>query len=82
MSNVVKICLYHDEIKLACTIVAFYEIILDKEIITRVIQRKQYDFLYYVWTFDKNYYGPRNLETAEFITFEALFNIILEENDS
>jgi hypothetical protein len=70
MSNVLKIALQKDEEKLACIIVSYYEVALEEEMVVRALANENYQFLLFVWAFDKNYIGPRNKEDSHFITFE------------
>lgn len=57
MTNVLKISLQKEEEKLACVITAFYEVALDQEMIMRAITSENYEWLLFVWAFNKNYLG-------------------------
>ena len=59
MTNILKIALQKEEEKLACIITAYYEIALEEEMIVRAITNSNYQWLLFVWAFDKNYIGPR-----------------------
>lgn len=69
MTNTLKIALQKEEEKIACIIVAYYEIALEEEMIIRALSGNSYTFLMFVWAFDKNYIGARNKEDSYFITF-------------
>ena len=70
MSNILRICLSKEEEKLACIITAYYDFYLEAKIVTHALKDEQYEFLRYVWAFDKNYIDE------VLITFEDLFGMI------
>jgi len=76
MTNVLKIALSKDEEMLACIITAYYEVVLEEEMIVRALANENYQWLLYVFAFEKNYVGPRNKEDSHFIAFEYLFDMI------
>jgi hypothetical protein len=57
MTNVLKIALQKEEEKLACIITAYYEVTLEEEMIIRALTSENYQWLFFVWAFDKNYIG-------------------------
>lgn len=76
MTNVLKISLQKDEEKLACVITAYYEVALEEELIIRALTSENYEWLFFLWAFDKNYIGQRNKAESMFITYEQLFDLI------
>jgi len=70
MTNVLKIAQQKGEEKLACIIIAYYEVVLEEEMIFRAITQNNYEFLQFTWAFDKNYIGIRNKTDAMFIQYE------------
>jgi hypothetical protein len=54
MANIIRILLYMDEEPLACYLTAFYEINIDKAMIQNAIIRNNYQWLNYLWVFEKN----------------------------
>jgi hypothetical protein len=44
--------------------------------IVRAITNNTYNWLLFVWAFDKNYIGTRNKDGALFLTYEQLFDLI------
>ncbi len=61
---------------LACIITAYYEVILEEEMVIRGMSDEHYKWLMFVFAFDKNYIGPRFAEDSSPILFESLFDII------
>ena len=57
MTNVLKIALQKDEEKLACIIIAYYEVALEQDMIIRALTNENYEWLFFTWAFDKNYIG-------------------------
>ncbi len=70
MTNVLKIALQKEEEKLACIIIAYYEVTIEQEIIIKALSMDNYLMLKYLWAFEKNYVGQRQREDAILITFE------------
>ena len=56
-----------------CLIVAYYEIYLDQDLIIVSLKDSSYQFLMYVWAFQKNYIGEREPIDAPMISYEKLF---------
>jgi len=59
MTNVLKIALQKEEEKLACIIIAYYEVTIEQEIIIKALSMDNYMMLKYLWAFEKNYVGYR-----------------------
>jgi hypothetical protein len=59
MTNVLKIALQKEEEKLACIIIAYYEVTIEQEIIIKALSMDNYLMLQYLWAFEKNYIGQR-----------------------
>jgi hypothetical protein len=76
MTNILKIALQHEEEKLSCIIVAYYEISLEVDMIVRALTHANYQFLLFVWAFDKNFLGNRYQKEPMFISFHDLFDLI------
>ena len=57
MTNVLKIALQKDEEKLACIIIAYYEVALEQDMIIRALTNENFEWLFFTWAFDKNYIG-------------------------
>jgi hypothetical protein len=55
MANIAQILLYYDEIDLACYLTAYYEIQCDEHMIQNAICDDYFQWLNYLWVFDKNY---------------------------
>ena len=79
MTNVLKIALTKDEEKIACIITAYYEVALEEEMIIRALANSNYEWLMFVFGFDKNYIGPRHKKDAPAIPIKYvhLFDMIL-----
>ena len=60
MANLIKICLYKGEEKLACHLTNFYEIAIDEELLIRAVETKQFQWIKHVWVMKKNWLGVRN----------------------
>ena len=54
MGNIIKILLSRDEESLACYLVAFYQTYIDVIMIEKAIERDHYDWLNFLWIFQKN----------------------------
>jgi len=59
MANIAQILLYRNELKLANILTAHYEISLTTEIVTAAISKDHFQWLNWVWAFNKNYLGLR-----------------------
>jgi hypothetical protein len=59
MANIAQILLYREEFRLANILTAHYELCLTEEIVMTAASSKYFDWLNWVWAFDKNYLGPR-----------------------
>ena len=70
MTNILKLALYNNEEKLSCIIVAYYEIELAEEMVVRAIANDNFNFLMFVWAFDKNHIKDTRNKKRNFITFE------------
>jgi len=55
MANITQILLYYDEIDLACYLAAYYEIQCDDNMIQNAIVYDYFQWLNYLWVFDKNF---------------------------
>ena len=64
MTNVLKIALLKEEETLACIITAYYEVILEEEMIIRAMTNENYTWMMFVFAFEKNYIGARFKEDA------------------
>jgi len=62
MSNIIKILLFREELRLACLLTSMYEISIDDEMLKSAIEYDQFEWLDFVWAFGKNYRGPRRLQ--------------------
>lgn len=58
---------------------AYYEVALESEMIIRAVTFENYEWLFYVWAFDKNYIGQRNKIDSILITYETIFDLILKK---
>jgi len=58
---------------LLCVIIAYYEVFIDHEILILALKDSSYNFLKYVWAFQKNYIGDREPQDAIMIGYEELF---------
>ena len=54
MANIIKILLYKEEEPLACYLTAFYKLTIDKDMLQSAIANNNYDWLNFLWVFDKN----------------------------
>lgn len=70
MSNILKIALQKEEEMLACIITAYYEVVIEQEMLIKALSTDNYTWLKFVWSFDKNYIGNRRMSDAHFITFD------------
>ena len=69
MTNVLKIALQKEEEKLSCVITAYYEIAIEEDMVVRALDLHNYEWLQFVWAFDKNYIGSRH-RNGLFISFD------------
>lgn len=76
MTNVLKMAIEKDEEKLACIITAYYEVELNEDMIIKALTSENFEWLFFVWAFDKNYIGLRHKAESLFITFEQLFDLV------
>ena len=44
---------------LLCVIAAYYEVLIDHDVLILALQDSNYNFLMYLWAFQKNYIGDR-----------------------
>jgi hypothetical protein len=44
---------------LLCIIAAYYEVFIDHDVLILALQDSNYNFLMYLWAFQKNYIGDR-----------------------
>jgi hypothetical protein len=58
---------------LMCLIASYYEIFIDHDILILALKDSSYNFLMYVWAFQKNYIGDREPKDAVMIGYEELF---------
>ena len=70
MTNVLKIALQKEEEKLACIITAYYEVTIEQEMLIKALSMDNYEWLLFLWAFQKNYIGIRQREDSVFISFE------------
>lgn len=75
-TNILKILLERGEEKVACLLIAFYEVALEDDMIFRAIENKHFQFLQFIWAFNKNLLGPRSAIDSTKITFTNLFDTI------
>mmetsp|Transcript_39182 Transcript_39182/g.37575 ORF Transcript_39182/g.37575 Transcript_39182/m.37575 type:complete len:160 (+) Transcript_39182:813-1292(+) len=81
ITNILKIALTNDEEKLSCLITAYYEVALEEDIILKALSSQWYQWLMFVWAFDKNYIGSRIKEDSSYINFEQLFDLIKKQHE-
>ena len=62
MANIVKILLYRKEEKLACLLTAYYEICVDKYMLSSAIELGHFKWINFLYCFDKNYLGVRRFK--------------------
>ena len=79
MTNVLKICLKKEEEMLACVITAYYEVIVELEMVIRALSEDNYKWLQFLWAFDKNFIGPRAKEDSVLFTYDKLFEFIFKQ---
>lgn len=48
--------------------------------IIKALSQDNYQWLQFLWAFDKNYIGQRQREDAHFITFEQLFELVFKQH--
>lgn len=65
MAIITQILLFKEEIPLACFLTAYYEVDIDKEMYVEAIYSDHYDWLKYVWNFNKNFIGNRRFYKYE-----------------
>ena len=75
MKNVLKTALHYGESKIACIIVAYYELNLDQATLEKAIRSAQLEVLKYLWGFGKNFF-QRGAEKPVFVSFKMLFDIV------
>ena len=75
MKNVLKTALHYGESKIACIIVAYYELNLDQATLEKAIRSAQIEVLKYLWGFGKNFF-QRGAEKPVFVSFKMLFDIV------
>lgn len=80
MTNILMIALQKSEEKIACIITAYYEIEIDINIIVKALLDNQYQWMMFVWNFNKNYIGKRNNSDSIRITYDQLFKAILKKH--
>ncbi len=68
-----KIALNTEDEKVAQIIVAFYPVKLERQMIQRALKIKNFDFIYTVWAFEKNYEINENYEKSFILSFDYLF---------
>jgi len=76
MANLLKICLYKGEEKLACHLTNFYEIAIDEELLIRAVETKQFQWIKHVWVMKKNWLGVRNDPQSKKLTLANLFDFV------
>lgn len=59
MTNILRLTLQKNEDKLACIIIAYYEVALDELMLANALANNKYEWLMFVWGFDKNYLGSK-----------------------
>ena len=55
MANIVRVLLFLGEEPLACYLSTFYKCHFELDMIYSAIERSHYEWLNYLWVFDKNY---------------------------
>jgi len=87
ITNVCRILLYRGEEKLACLMVAYFEVALDRAMFRMAVDNEFFDFLKYLFIFRKNYVGrkespgARRNAKAEKLDLTDLFKIVIERNE-
>ena len=79
MAGIIKVLLFRKETDLACYLTAFYEIYLDDETIKSAIEFGHFNWLKYLYAFNKNYIGHINtvkLADAKQFKLNELFGLI------
>ena len=76
MANLIKICLYKGEEKLACHLTNFYEIAIDEELLIRAVETKQFQWIKHVWVMKKNWLGVRNEPLSKKLSLANLFDFV------
>lgn len=69
MTDILKIILFKNDEKLACLLTAFYEIAIDDDMLFRALEKNNFIWLQYVWSFKKNFLGPRSSTDVVYITY-------------
>ena len=54
MADIIRLLLYREEEDLACYLTAFYEIMLQEDIIDRAVKTSKFNWLKYLWAFNQN----------------------------
>ena len=60
-----QILLFKEEIDLACFLTSYYEVAIDEVMYIEAIWSDHYDWLKYVWNFNKNFIGDRRFYKYE-----------------
>jgi len=60
MANILKILLYREEVGLACLLTVYYELALDELMIRQAIYCEHYEWLNFLWAFEKNFLNERS----------------------
>eukprot|EP00347_Sterkiella_histriomuscorum_P019687 403340671 len=76
MTNILKIVLGKQEQKLAQIIIAYYKTSVTKDILLSAIDTNQYDFLYYMFGFGKNFIYKEHKRMTVQLTFIKFFKYI------
>jgi hypothetical protein len=59
MTNILKIALQKEEEMLACIITAYYEVIIEQEMLIKALSMDNFRWLQFLWAFQKNFLGQR-----------------------
>ena len=70
-TNVLRVALNFKEEMVASSLVANYNVQLDKRMIVRALKTNQLNFLYCVWAFNKNYEIKAGLDLDDFDIAES-----------
>ena len=80
MTNVLKLALLQNEEKLSCIITAYYEVNLDEDMIIKALATDKYEWLKFVWAFNKNYIGKPGGNDTVLMGFQHLFDMIKKQH--
>lgn len=76
IKRLINVLLAIGEQKLACWFTAYYEINIDDSDIKNAIKKEQYEWLNYVWAFNKNWIEEEEGKAPVFVKMDKLFGWI------